>query len=201
MTVNARPEDRELVLAPLEEKVDHVRGAPAGRLISEYGDYECPYLEARGFAESCTCRHANPRANADLDTYGRSGSRASMVTRSSEVASDRDRRPPCPCAGRDRAPGRRVDSSAGPEPADGLGGAGRRVAVPDQGPGRAVHRGVRRGAGCCRDRGGEDPAPEPSGERLSRKVGAHSPGRVHRSDADRRAAAPAGGAGSLRRAL
>ena len=43
MTVNARPEDRELVLAPLDEKVDHVRGASAGRLIIEYGDYECPY--------------------------------------------------------------------------------------------------------------------------------------------------------------
>jgi len=43
MTVNARPEDSELVLAPLDEKVDHVRGAPAGRLIVEYGDYECPY--------------------------------------------------------------------------------------------------------------------------------------------------------------
>jgi protein-disulfide isomerase len=43
VTVNARPEDRELVLAPLDEMVDHVRGAPAGRLIIEYGDYECPY--------------------------------------------------------------------------------------------------------------------------------------------------------------
>jgi hypothetical protein len=29
--------------APLDEKVDHVRGSPAGRLIAEYGDYECPY--------------------------------------------------------------------------------------------------------------------------------------------------------------
>jgi protein-disulfide isomerase len=27
----------------LDESVDHVRGAPAGRLILEYGDYECPY--------------------------------------------------------------------------------------------------------------------------------------------------------------
>ena len=43
MTVNATPEDRELALAPLDEKVDHVRGAPSGRLIIEYGDYECPY--------------------------------------------------------------------------------------------------------------------------------------------------------------
>jgi hypothetical protein len=43
VTINARPQDRELGLAPLEEKVDHVRGAPAGRLIIEYGDYECPY--------------------------------------------------------------------------------------------------------------------------------------------------------------
>jgi hypothetical protein len=29
--------------APLDEKVDHVRGSPAGRLIAEYGDYEYPY--------------------------------------------------------------------------------------------------------------------------------------------------------------
>ena len=43
MTINARPQDRELGLAPLGERVDHVRGAPAGRLIIEYGDYECPY--------------------------------------------------------------------------------------------------------------------------------------------------------------
>ena len=43
MTVDARPDDRELALAPLDEKADHVRGSPAGRLIIEYGDYECPY--------------------------------------------------------------------------------------------------------------------------------------------------------------
>ena len=43
MTLNAMPEDRRLALAPLDEKVDHVRGSPAGPLIIEYGDYECPY--------------------------------------------------------------------------------------------------------------------------------------------------------------
>ncbi len=43
MAVNATPEDRQLALAPLDENVDHVRGSPAGRLIIEYGDYECPY--------------------------------------------------------------------------------------------------------------------------------------------------------------
>jgi len=43
MTLNEMPDDRELALAPLDEKVDHVRGLPAGRLIIEYGDYECPY--------------------------------------------------------------------------------------------------------------------------------------------------------------
>ena len=43
MTRNATPDDRELALAPLDEKVDHVRGSPAGPLIVEYGDYECPY--------------------------------------------------------------------------------------------------------------------------------------------------------------
>src|SRR2546430_10355202 len=43
MTLNAMPDDRQLALAPLDENVDHVRGSPAGRLILEYGDYECPY--------------------------------------------------------------------------------------------------------------------------------------------------------------
>ena len=43
MTVNAMPEDHEMVLAPLDEQIDHVRGSPVGPLIIEYGDYECPY--------------------------------------------------------------------------------------------------------------------------------------------------------------
>jgi protein-disulfide isomerase len=43
VTVNATPEDRQRALAPLDEKADHVRGSPAGRLIIEYGDYQCPY--------------------------------------------------------------------------------------------------------------------------------------------------------------
>src|SRR5690348_1200908 len=43
MTTDARPDDRQVGLAPLDEKVDHVRGSPAGRSILEYGDYECPY--------------------------------------------------------------------------------------------------------------------------------------------------------------
>jgi protein-disulfide isomerase len=43
MTLSEMPDDRQLALAPLEENVDHVRGSPAGRLIIEYGDYECPY--------------------------------------------------------------------------------------------------------------------------------------------------------------
>jgi protein-disulfide isomerase len=42
VTINATPGDRELALAPLD-KADHVRGWPAGHLIIEYGDYECPY--------------------------------------------------------------------------------------------------------------------------------------------------------------
>jgi protein-disulfide isomerase len=28
---------------PLDDEIDHVRGPAAGRLILEYGDYECPY--------------------------------------------------------------------------------------------------------------------------------------------------------------
>ena len=43
MTLDATPDDFPLVLAPLDERADHVRGSPAGRLIIEYGDYECPY--------------------------------------------------------------------------------------------------------------------------------------------------------------
>jgi len=37
------PAGRQVALAPLDEKVDHVRGSSAGHLIIEYGDYECPY--------------------------------------------------------------------------------------------------------------------------------------------------------------
>ena len=32
-----------VMLAPLEPEVDHVRGDRGGRVILEYGDYECPY--------------------------------------------------------------------------------------------------------------------------------------------------------------
>jgi protein-disulfide isomerase len=37
-------------MAPLDDAVDHVRGAPGGRLILEYGDFECPYSR-RAFRE------------------------------------------------------------------------------------------------------------------------------------------------------
>lgn len=37
------PEAPRPSLAALDEEVDHVRGPAAGRLIIEYGDYECPY--------------------------------------------------------------------------------------------------------------------------------------------------------------
>ena len=36
MTLNAVPHDRQFALAPLDEKVDHVRGMTTGRLIIEY---------------------------------------------------------------------------------------------------------------------------------------------------------------------
>ena len=36
------PEDLRPALAPLDEEVDHARGPTAGRVILEYGDYECP---------------------------------------------------------------------------------------------------------------------------------------------------------------
>jgi Thioredoxin len=37
------PEDVRPGLAPLDEEVDHACGPTSGRLILEYGDYECPY--------------------------------------------------------------------------------------------------------------------------------------------------------------
>jgi protein-disulfide isomerase len=43
MTRDATPQRRPPTLEPLDEQVDHVRGSPAGGLIVEYGDYECPY--------------------------------------------------------------------------------------------------------------------------------------------------------------
>jgi hypothetical protein len=43
MTLNAMSDERQPTVAPLDEEVDHVRGSSVGRLILEYGDYECPY--------------------------------------------------------------------------------------------------------------------------------------------------------------
>jgi protein-disulfide isomerase len=37
------PEKPQPTVEPLDADVDHVRGPAAGRLILEYGDYECPY--------------------------------------------------------------------------------------------------------------------------------------------------------------
>src|SRR6266404_2832072 len=42
MTHNAMGQQRP-ALEPVDDAVDHLRGSPAGRLIIEYGDYECPY--------------------------------------------------------------------------------------------------------------------------------------------------------------
>ena len=36
----------ETTMQPLDHAVDHVRGSSAGRLLVEYGDYECPYSRA-----------------------------------------------------------------------------------------------------------------------------------------------------------
>jgi protein-disulfide isomerase len=43
MGAEASMSDPSGLLEPLDEAVDHVRGAPGARLILEYGDYECPY--------------------------------------------------------------------------------------------------------------------------------------------------------------
>ena len=34
---------QKAAMEPLDPTVDHVRGSSAGRLVVEYGDYECPY--------------------------------------------------------------------------------------------------------------------------------------------------------------
>jgi protein-disulfide isomerase len=43
VSTNAAQDERQPTVAALEEPIDHVRGSPGGRLIIEYGDYECPY--------------------------------------------------------------------------------------------------------------------------------------------------------------
>ena len=44
MTPSDEPgEPSAATLEPLDEAVDHVRGSLGGRVILEYGDYECPY--------------------------------------------------------------------------------------------------------------------------------------------------------------
>ena len=47
------PEDLRPVLAPQGEEVDHARGPTAGRLILEYGDYECSYSRQAFWAIEC----------------------------------------------------------------------------------------------------------------------------------------------------
>ena len=55
-------------VAPLDETVDHVRGPAGGRLIVEYGDYECPYSRAAygaiqrvGWVTACASPSATSR--------------------------------------------------------------------------------------------------------------------------------------------
>jgi protein-disulfide isomerase len=43
MTRDTIPEKRQPTVEPLDDVLDHVRGPTAGRLILEYGDYECPF--------------------------------------------------------------------------------------------------------------------------------------------------------------
>jgi protein-disulfide isomerase len=43
MTRDATSEEGRSTVEPLDDDVDHVRGPTPGRLIIEYGDYECPY--------------------------------------------------------------------------------------------------------------------------------------------------------------
>ncbi len=43
MTGDTIPEERQPTVEPLDDVFDHVRGPAAGRVILEYGDYECPF--------------------------------------------------------------------------------------------------------------------------------------------------------------
>jgi hypothetical protein len=43
MTGDTIPEKRRRSVEPLDDVLDHVRGPAAGRVILEYGDYECPF--------------------------------------------------------------------------------------------------------------------------------------------------------------
>jgi protein-disulfide isomerase len=54
--------NQEPVLEPLDEAVDHVRGPATGRVILEYGDYECPHSR-RAFREiqRVQARHGDVR--------------------------------------------------------------------------------------------------------------------------------------------
>ena len=43
MVQNVIRQQQEPALEPVDPQIDHVRGSPAGRVLLEYGDYECPY--------------------------------------------------------------------------------------------------------------------------------------------------------------
>jgi protein-disulfide isomerase len=43
MTGDTIPEERQPTVEPLDGVFDHVRGPAEGRVVLEYGDYECPF--------------------------------------------------------------------------------------------------------------------------------------------------------------
>jgi hypothetical protein len=73
--------------------------------------------------------------------------------------------------------------------------------APRPGPGRPVHRRVRRGPGRCGHRCPQDPCQLSTRERLRREVRAHRPHRTHRPSAHLRATPPQARAGRVRQAL
>ena len=90
----------------------------------------------------------------------------------------RGRRPLPARPGRDRASRRALDHPAGPQPRHGPRRTRRAVPVPRPRSGRTVHGLVRRGAGGCGHRGGQDPAAVSAGELLRRTLRVDRP---HRS--------------------
>jgi transposase len=107
-----------------------------------------------------------------------------------------------------RAPGRAHRSShrgvgdpAGPEPADEPRGSRRGSEILDPGPGCEIHRGIRRGIRGGRRADHQGTGAGAAGERDRRTLDRQRPPRVPGPEAGHRRAAPAAGAGRVRRSL
>jgi Thioredoxin len=161
VTADARPDDRQPAPAPLDEKVDHVRGSPAGHVILEYGDYECPYSRQairavelveqqlgenvrfafRHFPLTGIHPHALAAARAAEAPPGRTGS--AICTSCCSTARRRSKTATCACTPPSLAWTWRRSTATGPAPQGGADppGCGRRRGLgPGAGHANPVHR-------------------------------------------------------------